>query len=105
MKLVDIDTLNNESICEHCKYKSTRCEYTCDEDGNEIETLWEMIDNLPEVDAEPVRHGHWITHNEGNPFEIYGKCSICGFSQSISDHLNYCPDCGAKMDEVEDGTD
>ena len=52
------------------------------------------------IDAEPVKHGYWITHNKGNPFEIYGECSICGYSQSISDHLNYCPNCGAKMDGV-----
>lgn len=66
------------------------------------ETFLDRLYEAPTVDAvdtEPIKHGHWITHNEGNPFEIYGECSRCGCSQSISDHLNYCPDCGAKMDE------
>lgn len=76
--------------------------------GNDNSSLIEqgevldLIAEAPTIDAESVKaksvkHGHWITHNEGNPFEIYGECSICGCSQSISDHLNYCPDCGAKM--------
>lgn len=40
---------------------------------------------------------NWITHNEDNPFEIYGECSECGFEQSLSDKLKYCPNCGVKM--------
>lgn len=48
---------------------------------------------------ESIQHGHWITHNDGDPFLIYGSCSKCGFEQSISSTLHYCPDCGAKMDE------
>lgn len=47
---------------------------------------------------ERVVHGHWITHNHNNPFTIYGECSQCGFEQSASDKYNYCPNCGAKMD-------
>ncbi|MBQ0089618.1 MAG: hypothetical protein KBT27_09835 [Prevotellaceae bacterium] len=47
-------------------------------------------------------HGHWITHNPDSPFEIYGECSECCFEQSLSEHLNYCPSCGAKMDEVSE---
>lgn len=38
---------------------------------------------------------------EPNPMFMYGICSICGFEQSISNKLNYCPNCGAKM-EVQD---
>lgn len=34
---------------------------------------------------------------ESNPMFMYGICSICGFEQSISNKLNYCPNCGARM--------
>ena len=44
-----------------------------------------------EVDAELVRHGHWIVDEDGNI-----KCSECGHS-GVGD--NYCERCGAKMDE------
>ena len=48
---------------------------------------------------EPVRHGHLINPNP------YGECSICGYLIDIRQEYNYCPICGAKMDEErkEDG--
>jgi hypothetical protein len=52
-------------------------------------------------DIEEVIHGKWINSYpeiEPNPMCMYGICSNCGFEQSISDKLNYCPNCGAKMD-------
>lgn len=55
----------------------------------------------PTIEAEPVRRGHWITHNEGNPYEIYGECSVCNFDQSLSKRLKYCPNCGARMEDNE----
>ena len=42
--------------------------------------------------------GHWINAYpdiESNPMFMYGICSECGFEQSISDKLNYCPNCGS----------
>lgn len=103
MKLVDIDILKGEDICEHCRYKSARCEYTCGENENEIETLWEMIDNLPEVDAKPVIHGMWLAYNYKGD-EIGAICSNC---QNYCYYLyDYCPICGAKMEGVRsNGTD
>jgi hypothetical protein len=59
------------------------------------------ISDAPTVDAKPVVHGEWINaypEIEPNPMFMYGICSECGFEQSISDKLNYCPNCGAKMD-------
>ena len=44
----------------------------------------------------PVKHGHWIWEDH------YLVCSECG---KENDRKNYCPNCGAKMDEVEDGRD
>lgn len=59
------------------------------------------IDEAPTIEAEPVRHGHWI----GKPIAGYStvRCSACRsvFSEN-NGKWNYCPDCGAKMDEVNE---
>ena len=65
------------------------------------------IENFPNVDVAPVRHGHWELE-----YETYGKmrCSVCKkealIEKAIDDvgvitnyvDSNYCPNCGAKMD-------
>ena len=56
-------------------------------------------DRIMTEDVAPVRHGHWVSINE-YPYE---KCSICGETHDTVRCLdNYCPNCGAKMDEEVD---
>ena len=55
---------------------------------------------LPAADVAPVRRGRWIS-DEG---DVLFHCSECETQISTSwdyDDLqwNYCPNCGAKMDE------
>lgn len=50
----------------------------------------EEIDDMPTVDAVPVRHGKWIIEDG------HVCCSECG---EISKEYNWCPYCGARMDE------
>ena len=38
-----------------------------------------------------IKHGRW---------ELYDICSVCGVQ--AEQQTNYCPNCGAKMDEVEE---
>ena len=76
------------------------------------------INDAPTVDAGPAVHGHWTWFEEISPsntdhyeeIEDCGwKCSCCngtleeivgGYWDDIDDapKLNYCPNCGAKMD-------
>ena len=68
---------------------------------NTTERQLRAIRELPAADVAEVRHGRWIDAYpdiEPNPMFMYGICSECGFEQGISKYLNYCPDCGAKMD-------
>lgn len=51
------------------------------------------------ADADPVKHGHWIAHGKafiGATIEACSECGelLCGYNKA------YCPNCGAKMDEV-----
>lgn len=57
---------------------------------------------VPTIDAEPVKHGHWI-YEPKDAIEMMftlPKCSECGAESS--DGGNYCPNCGAKMDGKDD---
>jgi len=48
------------------------------------------------LNAEEVKHGHW----ELSPFDGNWTCSRCGDKPYHSNmkNMNYCPNCGAKMD-------
>ena len=55
------------------------------------------------VDAEPVRHGYWVFKwnqydKDGYIIRTRGECSCCN---QYSDVLDYCGNCGAKMDGKE----
>lgn len=56
----------------------------------------EEIEAAEAVDSEPVAHGRWI--DNGIPESMLSGCSVCGFSCGAYS-FNYCPNCGAKMDE------
>lgn len=95
---------------EHLKKRATNAQGDCwDNYGQGTADFLEYIDKEPTVDAEPVRHGKW-THNKWSNMRHDYSCSLCGcrisgvdpFSLSATAYY-YCPECGAKMDEVEDG--
>lgn len=56
------------------------------------------IITAPTADVQKVRHGTWIV---SGMFDDFLKCSICGFETTMFNAFNYCPMCGAKMDEKE----
>ena len=85
-----------------------------------------MLISMPTVDAVPTefhdkcmeieiekrfelelkeKHGHWIERDDG---EIYYQCSSCGLHaygvtlEILEGNYNYCPNCGAKMDESKE---
>lgn len=58
-----------------------------------------MVKAAETIDAEPVRHGRWRINMEFADYE----CSVCKQGDVISPYferlkMNYCPNCGAKMD-------
>lgn len=66
----------------------------------------QMIQDAPAADVVPVVHGHWIEQEDGN-LDTYYICSACKedfylIAGTPCENLyNYCPSCGAKMDEKE----
>lgn len=61
----------------------------------------DMLKEAPVIEAEPVRHGKW----EDNAY--IWKCGSCHKWLLVEDgdaDMNYCPNCGAKMDgRTDDG--
>ena len=57
------------------------------------------IENFPNADVAPVRHGRWEEASDGDgivcPFCRTDFCTII----YDTEHFNYCPNCGAKLDE------
>ena len=59
-----------------------------------------IVDEIPTADVAPVRHGYWC--KEKRDVLIHWHCSVCKecFYLDIP-NAEYCPHCGAKMDEKE----
>ena len=87
-----------QEVCN--KVKCSECKAT-NEDGDCKLERW--IKKLPSAE----RRGRWINGNEGNwNAVIVPKCSICGetfYEMNVNINgeytYNYCPNCGAKMEE------
>lgn len=74
--------------------KELICSVTVDTD--------EIIERIKERGWGPVEHGRWDLIDGCEPMR-YG-CSVC--HRMVWHYENYCPSCGAKMDEEdEDETD
>lgn len=64
--------------------------------------LKKMLENAPTIDAVPVVHARWasilIPRRYGGCVIECSKCYNRG-----NKNYSFCPSCGAKMDEKEDG--
>ena len=75
------------------------------QDGCSAKNL-QSISDMPAADVVPVVHGHWIEQEDGN-LDTYYTCSACKEDFDLiagtpcENLYNYCPSCGAKMDEKE----
>lgn len=95
MRLIDADKLLNKSITVENVNSTGRTKIMVDRND---------IDNAPTIDAEPVVHAHWIKLDDNGRELAIPYCSQClhlplrnnGYAIELTD---YCPHCGAKMDE------
>ena len=64
----------------------------------------DCIRYMDAVDVAPVQHGQWISKNP-HGYEWVFVCSNCDYVDGypFNERPNYCPNCGAKMDEKENG--
>ena len=103
-RLIDADKLKQH----YAWWEGGSREMTMDEAKRNFDTI---IDVQPTVDAE--RHGHWSLNPHNRAWDV---CSVCGIGTKRREYginpdgseyvtewsWRYCPNCGARMDEVED---
>ena len=53
------------------------------------------------LENEPKK-GKWIERNSVSPHCVYFQCNMCGTTKKYTH--NFCPNCGADMREVENGS-
>lgn len=68
--------------------------FTGDDAGSEFA---DIIDHAETIKKSPIVHAHWIKSNYDNIDGTIYKCSNC--NTEFFSAWNYCPNCGAKMDE------
>lgn len=69
--------------------------HTVDLDHLPIAQAWLCIKEM--LTAEPKKHGHWVFDD---PLKGDFMCDNCLERNIVC--TKYCPNCGAKMDEVEE---
>ncbi len=68
------------------------------------EWIAEAIMTAPTIEAEPVRRGKWLITPYTDYDDTY-ECSVCGHGWVFvegtpkENDANYCPNCGALMEE------
>ena len=68
-------------------------------------TVMEMvIDEMPTIEAEPVKCGKWteMRLSGGDIWDYYFVCGVCHGetpNRAFTIAPDYCPNCGAKMEE------
>lgn len=77
-------------------------------DGFTFKCICEVIDSIPVVDVTPVVHGRWdnipntymsLISKDGAYHGNATTCSVCHEVNPNAYKTNYCPNCGAKMDD------
>ena len=112
MRLIDVDF-----VCDHIEKEIKdivipRCPYAKRKDSeydigynNGLTMAKAIAMKAPTIEAAPVRHGRWVPlsydgYADGYPVYDEWECSECHFACEGEGEppLNYCPNCGTKMD-------
>ena len=118
-RLIDADALEKkvfERMKQHFslyeRYNICYCnEMTGEIKGQYIEAraVHDLIKKEKTIDAVPAKHGHWIDMGD------FEQCSACKWTHlkefnsfygrvTRISRMAYCPNCGAKMDLLDDDT-
>lgn len=79
---------------------------TTSDEGNFRTAITQWLEMHQVEDVAPVIHAHWEIIYESSAGVTDARCSNCGYESlayendvHTDENCNYCPCCGAKMDE------
>lgn len=113
------------TICDGCPYKAeigVDCENNLHKDAAaaiealqallteadkkqayQHDCICELVAEVEELKAAQPKRGEWL--NVTDSYHWYGKCSVCGEEFVVDAYyaggMNYCPNCGARMEVQE----
>ena len=103
-RYVDVYDLNNNFRGELCNHID--CDNCTFHRGAYFCRLGDYLLKYETADVAPVIHAHWTIIYESTAGVTDAKCSNCGYESlayendvHTDEYCNYCPCCGAKMDE------
>jgi hypothetical protein len=89
MRLIDADKLKDVINAD-----INRCYLLGIGSVGPLSHVLDQIDAQPTVDAAPIVHSRW-KNNDG----VYDTCMACGEEIYQAMEMNYCPICGAKLED------
>ena len=98
---------------ESLRVRIKKLHYKGEFNDSQTERLLKLLDmekqNAPDKNVGWIPKGHWVGieydgYADGNPVYDTWECSECGWEHNGADDTLtcYCPNCGAKMEEVQD---
>lgn len=100
MRLIDGDRLKKTIKSLACESNNLKEKSIVEQTLHEI--FPQIIDDEPNIEAEPIKHGKWIIIDtkyaeNGELCPCQWVCSNCGYDTYTIIDYSYCPQCGAKM--------
>lgn len=103
MRLIDVNDLLRDT-CNECRAYYSEAKQSCPCNHGECDAIFtaKEIQSQPTIEAEPLRRGYWAS---GEVITFGGRktsplfCSKC-LKVACGEPWTYCPNCGAKMEEV-----
>lgn len=91
---------------------ATAAEIISDRLNIPLSDLCDIVAEIPSEDVQPVKHGRWIRSDD----QCWLTCPFCDTDVDVScgapffyvdndevSHINFCPNCGARMDGDNNG--
>ena len=103
MRLIDAEAFEEKVQKLYCSNCGTKLVRNCHDADCWIDYARRTLETLPTIEAKPVVHAHWEEKHS-----LHHVCSNCRndarykmWGYDVSEDLSdFCPHCGAQMDEV-----
>lgn len=77
---------------------ATAAEIISDKLNIPLNDLCDIVAEIPSEDVQPVKHGRWL-HSDDQNWLMCPFCDTDYVDNGEVSYINFCPNCGAKMDD------